>query len=67
MTRRERFGLELMKAGLQILRAEAQQRRGAMIEELQAARMAGDLATYGRLREEWLRFPRIFGAGEPPI
>ena len=67
MTRRERFGLELMKAGLRILRAEAQQRRGAMIEELQAARMAGDLATYRWLREEWLRFPRIFGAGEPPI
>jgi len=67
MTRRERFGLELMKAGLRILRAEAQQRRGAMIEELQAARTAGDLGRYRELVREWRRFPRVYGEGPPPV
>jgi len=50
-----------------VLLDEAQQRRERLLEELQAARTAGDLGRYRELVREWRRFPRVYGEGPPPV
>jgi hypothetical protein len=55
------------EALLEALLAECEVRRARLLEALTAARDRGDLATYRALRAEWLKYPRVFGAGPPPL
>jgi hypothetical protein len=69
ISNRQRLALEQQRdrALLAALSTECRLRREQAIEQLRAAKAAGDLVRYQQLTEEWRRHPRVFGAAPPPV